>query len=233
LSKDLNLFTNENSSKIKYNFEEKDFWTLDRGYKNESINKIVPLRLIKSSVHNLRIFSTLDDINNKCGLNNINVKLHLPNEIPTPYHHEYEFEHGHFRQIILSAKITRAHNSLKSYSPNQRGCYFSDEKKLHFFKAYTRNHCYLECFANYVLENCGCVAFYMPRNSSTKICGLENGPCLHKCNFKWPLNDEMADGKTPCECYPTCNDIEYNVQEIDTDYDSINNADVIKNYSTK
>jgi len=159
-------------------------WTLDHGYKNESIMNVVPLRLTKANIYNHRIFSTHDDVHNKCGLSNISVILHLPNEIPTSYHHEYEFEHTHSERLVLSAKVTRAHESLRNYSPQQRSCYFSDEKKLHFFKVYTRSHCYLECFTNHVLEKCGCVAFHMPRNSSTAICDLDDGICLHNCIYK-------------------------------------------------
>jgi amiloride-sensitive sodium channel len=230
LSEDFKIYMKQMSSKVE---DHTIHWTLDHGYKNDSISNVVPLRLTKANIHNIRVFSTLDDVNNKCGLSDIEVILHLPNEIPTYYHHEYEFEHSHSERLVLSAKVTRAHESLRNYPPQLRGCYFSDEKKLHFFKVYTRNHCYLECFTNHVLEKCGCVAFHMPRNASTEICDLDNGMCLHSCIYRWPLNDNMADGKTPCECYPTCNYIEYSVQEIDTVYDSARNMDIIKNYSTE
>lgn len=233
LSEDFKIYMKHKHSNSTNNLDDIAHWTLDDGYKNESNIKVVPLRLTKANIHNLRVFSTLDNVNNKCGLSNLKVILHLPNEIPTAFHHEYEFEHTHSKQMVLSAKVTRAHESLRNYSPQQRGCYFSNERKLQFFKVYTINHCYLECLTDYVLKKCGCVAFHMPRNSSITLCDLDDGKCLHNCIYKWPLSDDMSDGKTPCECYPTCNNIEYSVQEIDTVYDSARNADVIKNYSTE
>lgn len=52
--------------------------------------------------------------------------------------------------------------SLKSYPPARRQCYFPSERYLQYFKVYTQRNCELECVTNYTLKTCGCVYLHMP-----------------------------------------------------------------------
>jgi amiloride-sensitive sodium channel len=207
-------------------------WTLDGGYKNISSNFVTPLRLVKQNDHLFRFFSKLEDIYNICNQKNIYIRIHMPNEIPTLFHRGFLLEHTHAQRIMINARVIKAHPSLKSYAPHARGCYFFDEYPLQFFKIYTKYHCYLECLTNYVLEKCGCVAFYMPRNSSTQVCHLKDKMCVQKNVYQWPNHEDLDEGTTPCLCYPTCNDIEYTAIESDTDY-RVMHANIVRNYSNE
>lgn len=52
-------------------------------------------------------------------------------------------------------------DALKSWSPEQRNCFLEHEKKLKFFKIYTRINCEHECLSEAMLQACDCVPFYM------------------------------------------------------------------------
>lgn len=53
-------------------------------------------------------------------------------------------------------------NLKKSFSPEQRKCYFDGERELRYFSIYSESNCDLECISNVSQELCGCVAFWMP-----------------------------------------------------------------------
>ncbi|KAJ8937726.1 hypothetical protein NQ314_011746 [Rhamnusium bicolor] len=68
-------------------------------------------------------------------------------------------------QISLTAvtpDITTTSDTIKSYAPLKRNCYFPNEKSLKYFKVYAQQNCQIECKTNYTLNKCGCVNFYMP-----------------------------------------------------------------------
>lgn len=65
-------------------------------------------------------------------------------------------------EIMVKAKLVSTSEELRGYEPNQRGCFYSSERKLHYFKIYTENNCETECLANFTRLQCGCVRFSMP-----------------------------------------------------------------------
>lgn len=56
--------------------------------------------------------------------------------------------------------------SMSSWSPNIRHCYYQHERTLKFFKIYSINNCEIECIANNTLNMCGCVAFFHPSENA-------------------------------------------------------------------
>lgn len=231
MSKDLQKYYEYPRSNKTTNNESKIHWRLDHGYADSLTKGIIPYRLTKANVHIARTFSTVEDAINVCNLRTILVKIHMPNEIPTIFHGGFQVEQTHEKRLKLRAKATKADSSLRVYSPSTRLCYFDDEKKLRYFKTYTKHQCYLECLAEDVIGKCGCVAFYMPRNSSTRVCGFKEAMCVHRSTYDWPDDEDLESGTSPCNCYPTCNDIEYTISETDFVYDASIHADRIQNYS--
>lgn len=65
-------------------------------------------------------------------------------------------------RIAIKPKYITTSDGLRSYEPNKRQCFFSGERKLHFFKIYSKNHCESECLSNFTKNYCGCVKFSMP-----------------------------------------------------------------------
>lgn len=68
--------------------------------------------------------------------------------------------------IAVKPKVITTSEGLRSYTPNQRQCYYSSERRLRFFKIYTQNNCEAECLANFTSLECGCVKFHMPSEFS-------------------------------------------------------------------
>jgi acid-sensing ion channel, other len=127
--------------------------------------------------------------------------LHMPNEILTPFHEPIERNHYHY---LLNAKLFKVDESLRPFPPQKRNCYFEDERKLKFFKSYTKAQCQFECLANFTLAKCGCVKFSMPRENSTRICGLKETSCYIRVAKNWNLT---------CDCLHPCTYIEYGIEK--------------------
>jgi amiloride-sensitive sodium channel len=84
------------------------------------------------------------------------------------------------------------------FSPDVRKCYFEDEKKLRFYKTYSKALCDYECLANETFRVCGCVKFSMPRDYEMKVCNISSLKCIERGVYK-----------LSCDCYPPCNDVKY------------------------
>ncbi|KAK4873971.1 hypothetical protein RN001_013331 [Aquatica leii] len=80
--------------------------------------------------------------------------------------------------IVAVKPVMIRTNGLSSYQPKNRACYFAHEKYLSLFKFYTQQNCHSECLSNFTLQKCKCVAFWMPRNPGTKICGPAKKECV-------------------------------------------------------
>lgn len=74
--------------------------------------------------------------------------LHTPDEVPQPNLHFHKIPLGMETQISIQPKVMTTSDDLRSYTPEDRQCYFDDEKSLRFFKHYSQENCKLECFAS-------------------------------------------------------------------------------------
>lgn len=107
---------------------------------------------------------------------------------------------------------------MESYSPESRKCYFADEKRLKYFKHYTKRNCELECLVNITLAVCNCSRFNFPRESDVRICGLRDYTCVSRLATFY-LNVETASatlnftktyqGRFKCNCWAACRSIQY------------------------
>lgn len=65
-------------------------------------------------------------------------------------------------EISIRPKLITTSDDLRTYSSDQRKCFFSTERSLRFFQFYTEINCEAECLANFTIIECGCVKFSMP-----------------------------------------------------------------------
>lgn len=190
-----------------------EHWTLENGFKS-SIEE-VPYRAIPT--FDLKIVTKLNfsDTFDMCMTRREGYKIiyHMPNEIPTIFH-DYDFFDFGLKSInIVTAQRFKTDASLRKYSIDSRRCFFENERKLKFFKSYTKAHCNLECLANFTLHECDCVKFSMPRSKTTQVCELEKVSCYLKAYSRWPQFDANSNQSVmPCDCYPPCTDIKYSVK---------------------
>lgn len=73
-----------------------------------------------------------------------------------------------FNTLLLNSRslvkptVMSTSEGLRSYAPRVRGCYFRTERQLRFFKSYSQQKCYRECYSDYLKATCGCVPFAFP-----------------------------------------------------------------------
>lgn len=200
------IFNSENIHKdFKFNHKKQKEvqWSVEKGYFNK--NSSYPYRAGRPFDASFIFYVDDLDEDNFCGsYQEFKVFIHRPSEIPTVFHENYEI--GFRKNLIYFINIEshRTSSELRRYTPDLRRCYFEDERKLYYFKAYTKALCDWECQANWTLKNCGCVKFSMPRNKSIPVCD-ENGI---ECSRIYSPNYPKAS-MIPCDCFPPCNDISY------------------------
>lgn len=190
-------------------------WSLDKGYSPYHHGDTIPVTADKGKTAIFNIFLNESYVKNVClGTGNLfTYYLHLPNEIMLPTHQEYSVEFDKKSDVVITAQSYSADESLRSYKPRARGCYFEGEKQLKFFNTYTKRLCEFECMTNYTLKSCGCVKFSMPRSNDTPVCTVDKAECYVKAMNSWPEREKVKDVfEATCECLKTCFDIKYEVK---------------------
>jgi len=139
--------------------------------------------------------------------------LHTPNEVQNWKEFSIAGSKNQDKTILLTAESSKASESLRHYTPEQRQCFFQGERPLKFFKSYTKTNCELECFTNSTLKKCDCVKFSMPRDKVTAICNFTQLECMFNVEQQWPAEDEdYKKGMIPCKCFESCRNIKYRIK---------------------
>ena len=204
----------------KNNKNKSNEWTVERGYFYE--NSTYPKRLAARAEDFFKINLTLEDARRSCG--SINVAIHLPSEIPNIFLSFLPINYGSISTVFIKAKSYRTDDALRKYSADVRKCYFEGERKLEFFKFYSKAHCEMECAANASISYCGCVRFWYPRNSTTRICKFSEIDCVNE--FRDAFKARNMDSE--CKCYPACNDIQYEIQHYPSSYRRLTSVEYVK-----
>lgn len=146
------------------------------------------------------------------------IAFHLPNEVPRMNKRFYKFPLEKSAAIILNPSMVITEH-LDTYDVQTRQCYLEGEKKLKYFRSYTRSNCQVECSANYTLRRCGCVHHSMPRRFDEPACNLTQQDCYQRGKrstlihtMEKSLNTSqnfLQHGKTACGCLPACTSLEY------------------------
>lgn len=229
VAKDHSMYFDDNNEDVE--------WTLQQGY-NSNEDIVFPFRIISENSIEFILMHPKSETNNYCPSmrNSYKIIFHMPNEVPTKFHDYIYSAMGTQFLISMTAKYFTTDSTMRKYKPEIRGCFFENERKLKFFKSYTKAHCDMECLTNHTLRICGCVKFSMPRSADTPVCNLEEAACYNDAIRHWPHNDEMSSNfAVPCNCFPPCNNIQYKTKLIDhvniESLVNIANFDDIQNHS--
>lgn len=144
------------------------------------------------------------------------VLLHIPGEVPQVSKHYLRVPL--LEEVLISVKpnMITTSDSLKTYTPWDRQCFFSGERQLRFFKIYTQRNCELECLSNFTMEHCQCVKFSLPSNEFYRRRHHHQQPilcanCVHK--FYLFIYFHIGDVNTPIcgskkiACYQEAEDL--------------------------
>lgn len=104
-----------------------------------------------------------DEWNRFQPVDGLTVLVHSPNEYPLNNFQLFYQKHWAFNLATISPERFLIDDEMKSWPLEKRNCIMPLEKKLDFFKIYTRSNCEHECLSKYIAEECACVPFYMIR----------------------------------------------------------------------
>jgi Amiloride-sensitive sodium channel len=143
--------------------------------------------------------------------------VHSPYEVPGSYDdNKYcQFYHGNDLEVLITPEIIISDESLRSYPPDIRECYFEDERKLRYFKKYTKKNCQAECFSNYTVQRnyTKCLEFHQIRSRDDVVCDYRYYEKL-KGVLK---NYEFSSIEDTCNCLDGCSSVKYSIEIISSD----------------
>ncbi|XP_022181305.1 pickpocket protein 28-like isoform X1 [Myzus persicae] len=195
------LFSEWSQEFNNYNWKKyHSSWKPDTGYRSDALIGHLPLRTFgdgdyHSATMKLELHS--EDMNKQCaqGLDVFYILIHSPAEWPDRSHPTLLASVNMISTISIKPYVVTTAEELIPWDPQIRHCYFQNERKLKFFKVYTKNNCILECRSFNILAQCGCVPFYYLRTKNTPVCGPAKMPC-------WVTASQTSSDA--CDCLPGC-----------------------------
>lgn len=140
--------------------------------------------------------------------------VHSPSTPPTFYEYGYadnfiEVPFGSTMDIEIVPEIIKTDENLKTLKSEVRECFFDGERKLKFFKIYTKENCELECISNFTFEALNCATLTQPYNikGGISLCNFTNRPKI----VTQLKNDPNFSFERNCSCLPTCNSLSYRI----------------------
>jgi acid-sensing ion channel, other len=155
--------------------------------------------------------------------------VHSPYELPgiSDSTDILKFDFGFELEVLITPEIIRTDEALRSYDPKERGCYFPGERRLKFFKVYTRRNCEFECFSDKLKNDLklNCTPYYVVRDETTVICDFRQ-ELLSRQQSYYALRDVIK-----CNCLDECNSIKYNIEIFQ--HNLLNNSEATMEFKFK
>jgi amiloride-sensitive sodium channel len=104
------------------------------------------------------------------------VFIHSPFKFPLNFDGEEAFlmSRGNTVEVLITPEVVTTDESFRNkLTSHERQCFMDGERKLKFFKFYSRKNCEMECMALRVVDECGCAPFDVIRSRETKVRILE------------------------------------------------------------
>lgn len=197
-------------------------WDLENGFfdKEPYVN---PFRISSSGENGgltFEIWRNFSEVKNSSYYNKgFKLVAHLPSEVPQFDKQYYRFPLEKSATLILRPSMLIT-DGLENYNVKTRQCYFASEKKLRYFKSYSRPNCQMECLTNYTRLLCQCIHFSLPRLEQDSICDDEKSKQCYENAKKEMMKQNMElslktsesyddRGKIACECLPACTSLNY------------------------
>ncbi|KAJ3617439.1 hypothetical protein MTP99_007158 [Tenebrio molitor] len=206
------------------NNSRQDF-DIETGYEEGAGINTYPRRALTSGADNsLSIFFEYNTNETDFVCNNFlqgfRVLIHNPWEVPRLSKHYFRIPFDKVVVAAMNPEMVTTSQEVRRFKPEKRKCYMADERPLQHFQKYTQSNCLLECLTNYILHECGCVRFFMPRESDTAICGVGSSECVEKAEVEIKVKEleYKIMGKSFCDCKPSCTQLKFNVETSDSDF---------------
>ncbi|XP_015833908.2 pickpocket protein 28-like [Tribolium castaneum] len=215
-----------------HQFNKSSSWSIESGYGSNSGIWTYPQRALLAGAKNgfsIQLISSKSNLDFLCrmGPQGFKVLVHSPASFPTPSQEYFRVPLDQTVIAEVQPTMINTSDSVRAYSKDRRRCYFQTERYLQYFKIYNKVNCEIECLANFTLDMCGCVNFFMPRDNSTSICSSSNLSCMNEAekilqikNLKGKLDKKKKKKSVDdCDCLPLCSDLNYNIETSQSDWD--------------
>jgi hypothetical protein len=95
------------------------------------------------------------------------IMFHPPHEIPSENSRQFFITLNEGVKFMITPQLKRIDDSLIQMTSNSRNCYRDEESRnlLKFFKVYSEENCRQEHLSEFIEKTCGCVPFYMIRET--------------------------------------------------------------------
>uniref|UniRef100_A0A182PGQ2 Pickpocket n=1 Tax=Anopheles epiroticus TaxID=199890 RepID=A0A182PGQ2_9DIPT len=186
-------------------------WTPEDGYAEQPSNATYP-RFIAGPGVSMGLAIVLDAnvsdyFCSSTSSTGFKIIFHSPSETPKITDYAQYIPVGTENRIIITPKINDAADQIRKVAQAQRQCVFASEANLSYYSVYSRNNCELECESKLILQNCGCVLYYLPKlYEETKICSRANARCYEEIRNSIAFS---ANTSIFCSCLPGCFEISY------------------------
>ncbi|XP_060522631.1 pickpocket protein 28-like isoform X2 [Cylas formicarius] len=211
-----------------------DGWTLEGGYPMDADIDTYPRRAMSagfSAGFFLLLRAYEQDLDYICRgpVPGFKILLHNPAEVPRVGMQYFRAPLNQEVVVAVKPDMMTTSDGLKDYDPHRRQCYFPNERQLAFYKSYTQQNCEVECLTNFTLARCKCVAYHMPHEEGTPICGSGNLKCMFEAQTEL-LQIEVQSGlnsiddeeglniTSKCDCLPACTSLVYNAETSQADF---------------
>ncbi|XP_063394136.1 sodium channel protein Nach-like [Cydia fagiglandana] len=108
--------------------------------------------------------------------------------------------------ISLSPERTYATPGIKSFIPEQRQCYYNDERQISQFRHYSYHNCMAFKKVQYIKKTCDCLPFYFPTTDDHRKCNFKDLDCLEKIGS---TNESEPEPDDVMQCLPECEHYDY------------------------
>ncbi|XP_035790347.1 pickpocket protein 28-like [Anopheles albimanus] len=206
------------------------FWSMDEGFHDGTVGDSYPRRTFGAGIRAgmfVILKARMKDADYLCSNSFQGFKVHLypPHQYPRVYTQFFRVPLGQEVSVSVDPLVIDTSPKIKSYNSNRRKCFYNRERKLRFFKLYTKNNCETECLSNYTLQSCGCVQFSLPRSPEARVCGLGKTFCCDQALSMLQQMDLLHEMNRSnnflerCNCLSSCNTVYYNTEISQAQFD--------------
>lgn len=151
-------------------------------------------------------------------------KIQISSSDDHPHMHRNFYRIPMSHDIVMSVHpniMNSTDQLIANYDKKKRQCIDAEkkEKKLHAFKKYTQRNCQLNQLSYRQNDECGCVAYWIPRAPNQTICrSAEKLKCIE------PIESEAVLGvwngsQISFECIPSCRSVSYDAEISMSEYE--------------
>ncbi|CAG9862860.1 unnamed protein product [Phyllotreta striolata] len=236
------IFRNPSEVSLELNQSYSDFvydWTPETGFPDDYNDSYIPKKPLGAGA-NLGLSVVLDaqvDEYYCSSTSSIGFKIIIGNPIETPKMADYGalLSPGVEARFSITPSVREASPNLRSVPVDKRQCYFANERKLIYYRTYSKSNCQQECASNRIYQSCGCVPYYLPKDPMMKFCEQDDSPCVEDIQATVSKETKHSQ-KVSCSCYSQCSSLTYsskiNTGILDASVDTVFNLQAVPEKDT-